>query len=67
MGSRKDMGGRLPAETRSGAGHELPAQAPGGPPSESAAAVEVDCRDTSHVTLTDTELHRLIHPQPAAD
>ena len=38
MGSRHDMGGRLPASAQSGLGHEVPGGAPGGPPPEPAAA-----------------------------
>ena len=61
MGSRNKQGGRLPAETHSGAGHEvLENPTPGGPPSESAPDA-----DHSHVTLKVSELRRLIHPQPA--
>ena len=64
MGSRTNKGGRLPAATHSGAGHEVPAEAPGGPPSESVADDEAD---RSHVTLKVSELRRLIHPQTTAD
>ena len=60
MGSRRATGGRLSAKTRSGAGHEAPAEAPGGPPPESVAEP-----DTSHVTLKVAELKRLLHPKPA--
>jgi hypothetical protein len=69
MGSRSDTGGRLPAETRSGAGHGAPAEAPGGPPLES--LVDQDggsheaALDTAHVTLKSAELQRLLHPQAA--
>jgi len=62
MGSRTDKGGRLPAETHSGAGHEVSDDpAPGGPPSES-----VSEEDLAHVTLKVSELRRLIHPQGTA-
>jgi hypothetical protein len=61
MGSRSNTGGRLPVSTRSGAGHEASAEAPGGPPPE--RATDLDPRDTSHVTLKVAELQRLIHPK----
>ena len=65
MGSRTEQGGRLPAETHSGAGHEvLDNPTPGGPPSES---VDDDAADRSHVTLKVSELRRLIHPPSTAD
>ena len=64
MGSRISKGGRLPAESDSGAGHEAPAEAPGGPPSESVS--EDDSADRSHVTLKVSELRRLIHPPATA-
>ena len=63
MGSRTDKGGRLPAETDSGAGHGVRADAPGGSPSESVH----DEADRSHVTLKVSELRRLIHPPATAD
>lgn len=66
MGSRDNKGGRLPAETRSGAGHEvLDDPAPGGPPSESVD--DAPGADRSHVTLKVSELRRLIHPEGVAN
>jgi hypothetical protein len=67
MGSQQERGGWLPTETRSGAGHEVPAEAPGGPPPESSDVEDVDepVRDVSHVTLKMAELRRLIHPEPS--
>lgn len=76
MGSQDETGGWLPAEAQSGAGHEVPTKAPGGPPSESlldepevvgfGGSVEALQRDVSHVTLKQAELRRLIHPTPTA-
>jgi hypothetical protein len=66
MGSRNDVGGRLPVETFSGAGHEASAEAPGGPPPESVCEEDGD-HDHSHVTLKTAELRRLLHPKPATD
>ncbi len=67
MGSPKETGGWLPAETRSGAGHEASERAPGGPPPESVAGEDEADLDVSHVTLKIAELKRLLHPKPAAE
>ncbi len=61
------MGGRLSSEARSGAGHEAPAEAPGGLPPESVSGEADEHPDTSHVTLKVSELRRLLHPTTAAD
>lgn len=74
MGSQEQAGGWLPAEAQSGAGHEVPDAAPGGPPPEShvgeyaddSEAADEFRRDVSHVTLKMKELRRLIHPTPTA-
>jgi hypothetical protein len=52
------MGGRLPSPTQSGAGHEVPAEAPGGPPPESVQPEG----DHSHVRLNVADLERLLAP-----
>ena len=64
MGSRTNQGGRLPEETHSGAGHEVPAEAPGGPPS---ASRPDGGGVAGHVRLKLTELRRLITPAQPAD